>query len=141
MDHFLALAEQVLHCVVYFWPLTLLLAAGWIGAFAVSQPKFTRPFGRAFLFACLPPLAFPVLILICGSIFAHEATPGARQAPAQFALYLNHALVLIQFPLAGLACWLLGRQLLIALASWFAAWYVSAFAWFVSGMSITGDWL
>jgi hypothetical protein len=72
LGYFFALAEQVYFVMVHFWPVTLLLAAGWVGAFIATKPAPNGGRLLTFLLGCLPPIAFPVTILVCGVVFGDQ---------------------------------------------------------------------
>ena len=141
MGYFLALAQQVAFGMAYFWPLTLLLAAAWVWAFASthSQPKRRR--WRLLVLGCLPPFALPVAILVCGVVFV-SGPPWVTgvEAPA-YPGYLINGLLLLHLPLAGLATWWWRGQRPAVVASWVCAGYVSLGAGLISTMSVTGIWL
>lgn len=134
--YFLALAEQVGFGLTAFWPITVLLAIAWVGAFAATKPGPAGGRWRTLALGCLAPFALPVAILVCGVVFASR-----EGEPPTFPQYIIAALLLAHLPLAGLHCWWWGERCLSVLVSWVSAGYVSLAAGFISGMSVTGVWL
>jgi hypothetical protein len=141
VGYFLALAQQVFFVMEYFSPITLLLAAAWVWAFAATKPAPKGGRWRLFALGCLPPLAFPVAILVVGVVFVSKPPWVTRiEAPA-YPGYLLLGLLLVQLPLAaGAVRWWGGQRPAVAV-SWLCGGYVSLAAAFISGMSVTGEWL
>jgi hypothetical protein len=137
--YFLVLAQQVFFVLQYLWPLTLLLACGWVWVFAAADQRLAGGRRRLFWLGCAPPFVISFLILACGVAFAHH--PGSDQPAPAYPEYLIWVLLLAHLPLAGLLAWRWGGQWPAVAMSSLAAGYVSMCAGFISTMSVTGVWL
>ena len=138
IDHFLWLITMTWHTIWHFWPVTgvliLLLAAAVIGRF---RPGHEHP--RAAVAVALWPVALPVLILACGTLFRHP--PNTADAAPRWPQSLIMILFFANIPFGILLAWRKRKLVEVAaaaalLATWFCFW-----AAFIATMSITGDWL
>ncbi|OWK45461.1 hypothetical protein [Fimbriiglobus ruber] len=142
VELFFALAQGVYFWVVYFWPVTLVLAALWVlWAAAAARHVLGAGQWRVLALGCLAPFAFPLVILICGTLFA--APPSGQGSPAR--LLVGQTLVVIlllaQLPLAAVSAKRFGERWPVVATSWICGGYLSLMAGAVSWMAVTGDWL
>ena len=126
--------------LVYFWPVTLTLAAGFVLTLVVRSPLVGSgsPFRRRHLLV-LSPLAVTLLILVWGSVMHHPST--SQSLAPNWPGYVVLALIIIQFLVGIWVVWTMKGY------RWFSAFTVALEQWFglasafVAGMSVTGDWL
>jgi len=140
VGYFLALAKQVGFVIVYFWPISLVLAGAWVWAFATAKAPPNQARWRVLALGCLPPLAFPLAILVVGVVFSSEPPwVTGVEAPA-YPGYLIDGLFYVQLPLAVVTTrWWRGQRPAVAV-SWVCAGYVSLAAGVISASSVTGVW-
>jgi hypothetical protein len=135
----LALAEQIWFAMLHFFPMTLAVVAVWVCVVLISMA--TDHGGvRLFLFGCMPPFAIPLVILLCGVVFAHDPpwVTGVK-APA-YQLYIIDTLLLSHLPLAALLIWRWRYWWPAVISSAILAGYVSLFATLISYSSVSGIW-
>jgi len=84
-------------------------------------------------------LVIPAAVLLCGVVFAHNPLLDSK-APT-WPLQLIHGLLVAQLGLGALLVSLLRGIRFFVLAMSTAAFGYAIGAWFISGMSISGEWL
>lgn len=134
------LCGQAMSALFYFWPISLILVAGFVIALVVRSPFFGAgaKFCRRHLFI-FSPLVVTMLILILGTVMAHPST-SQIQAPS-WPDYLVDVLLFIQLVVSIWVVWLMKGY------RWFSVFAVALQQWFglacafIAGMSVTGDWL
>ncbi len=126
--------------LIYYWPVTLTLVAGFVLTLAVRSPLIGSgsSFRRRHL-VILSPLAVTLLILIWGSVMQHPST--SQSLAPSWPGYVVLALLIIQLIVGIWVVWAMKGY------RWFSAFTVALEQWFglacafVAGMSVTGDWL
>jgi hypothetical protein len=134
------LLGQAISALFYFWPISLILVAGFIVTLLVRSPFIGSgsTFHRRHL-VVLSPLFVTLLIIILGTVMAHPST-SQSQAPS-WPSYLVDAFLLIQLLVSIWVVWLMKGY------RWFSVFTVGLEQWFglacafIAGMSVTGDWL
>src|SRR6266487_1060743 len=76
--YFFELASQAFEATWLFPPVTVLMLAGDVGAVVLMPTLSRHQFARA-LGVTLLPLAFPIAILLCGTLLGHK---GGYDVPA-----------------------------------------------------------
>jgi hypothetical protein len=125
--------------LMFLFPVTLPLVGVWVWAFTTQAVRHEDP-SRLFVRGCLPSLAIPAAILLCGAAFAYDPTrSGMTHAYPQVIIWV---LLLAHVPLGVLhtLAWREGEQSAVS-ASWVLAGFVAICTAFVSTMSVTGTWL
>lgn len=138
INRFFWLSEQALGFVFYTWPITSILLAIMLITGIITFLKNSKGFRfRAILGLLI--FIFPILILIGGTIFAHQS--GTPKGASTIISIVGGILFYGQIPfgiwLVYLAVgyrWFVTAQVL--LGGWF-----SCGAMFVAGMAVTGDWI
>ena len=132
------LAEQASGALLYYWGITLFLAAGLVVSLIIQAPlaRGNRRLGHLAIFV---PSVITILILSFGALMAHP-TDSPQFAPT-WPKYVVLALLVCQF----LACIAVvvtmnGYRIFAAFLVGVQLWYGLACA-FVAGMSVSGDWL
>lgn len=126
--------------LLYFWPVTLALVAGFVLTLAVRLPVVGSgaQFRRRHLLM-LSPLAVTLLILVWGALMWHS--PMAQSLAPSWPSYVVLALIVIQLLVSIGVVWAMKGY------RWFSTFTVALELWFglacafVAGMSVTGDWL
>jgi hypothetical protein len=133
LEYPLWLAEQAISALLYFWPVTLVLAVAFAIALALKSPfTISGSFRRRHLSVFLP-LLVTLLILIWGTVMHDSQTSWPD--------YIVDALVITQFSVGIWVIWFMKGY------RWFSVFAVALQQWlglacaFVAGMSVTGDWL
>lgn len=136
----LLLAEQAFSVLYYYWPVTLVLVILFIIAltfkspFVGSRTRFCRRHLLVFL-----PLVLTLLIIVLGVVMEHPSD-SPNLAPG-WPSYVLLALLIIQLATSIWVIWLMkGYRLFSIFTVVLELWFALACA-FITGMSVTGDWL
>jgi len=135
VQYFIWLSEQAASCaahVGFVFPGLLVIVAL---ALAVNSP-FARSRYHHGNWLIFTPVLITFLILLVGTVFEYES----GRSPL-FPQLLNVTLALLHLPILGLLLRKLpGVRWFTAAANLLIMW-CSWWAWFVSAMSVSGDWL
>jgi hypothetical protein len=132
------IARQVL---LPAWPITLLVA---VLCLALTWRMKRRDQLRArtvVLAGCMTVV--PFLTMIWATLREHTNEMWAGQVPGwgEWEVGVLHGLAMVAVVATALAIWMSrGNRVLVAVWASVVLWW-SALAWFVGGMSITGDWI
>ena len=145
MEHlqlFLRLALWASEGALVAWPVTVVLFI-WLAIAAVRQGARAVA-ARRWVLVQLAPVAFPVLLLILGTVFACEhCTPPEwnHRAWHPWAAEALDVLLVLQLGAAiGLVAFSRGTRILSAAVQCALLW-CSFWSGMMAGMSITGDWI
>jgi hypothetical protein len=134
------LARQAISALLYFWPVTLTLAAAFILTLALRSPLVgSESQLRRRHLLLLSPLAVTLLILCWGAAMQHPST--SQTLAPSWPSHVVLALLVLQFLVSIWVVWAMKDY------RWFSASTVALEQWFglacafVAGMSVTGDWL
>lgn len=139
LDYGLWLAGQAASGLLYAWPVSALVVLAVAYSFRSAPVASRKKLVVVFLMSQLL-LLVPGAHLILGTVL--EAPAPRQGAFSPESLTALNVLQVGQFALAAILVYLAGaglrlRALSCALPSiWYSLW-----AWFVAGMSVTGDWL
>ncbi len=124
------LAGQAVGGLTYIWPVTLGLVCLLAGSVFWDRSRARLRFSLRLFYLLLPSLG-TLLILVLGSLFERQPTM----------VYLPYAGFGVAVVLAIFAGVILKRDWMTAVSVSLCLLWYSCWCWFVSVMSITGDWL
>jgi hypothetical protein len=137
-EHFLRLAGETFDPSTPLAIIAVVAVLGLAGAAYHRRSLRMADAVRAGLLCLLP-----VTILAWGTVREHTTSHGDRSVQnwLESDFYVLHGLVAVSVVLLGVAVWRSpGRRAFMIAVSTLVLWWVFM-AWFVSGMSISGDWL
>jgi hypothetical protein len=135
IQYFAWLAKQASGGIAYLGFISLGLLVALLVALALNNP-FQRNRYRSRNWWVVSPVLITFMILLVGTLFEHVSG-----TPLLWPQLLNTALGFLHVPLLGLLLWKLpGIRWFTAAVNLVIMW-CSLWAWVVSTMSISGDWM
>jgi hypothetical protein len=124
------LSGQALSGLLYLWPVTLVLVSMLVLAVFRDYSGGRLKYGRRMFYLLLPAIG-TFIILVMGSVFEHQPS----MAYLLYVAFGVAVLLAITSVVVLRSAWMTSGSMSLCLL-WYSFW-----CWFVSTMSITGDWL
>lgn len=138
VEYFIWLTGQTISVLLYFWPVTLLLGAAVVFT-TIRVTLRSMLFPKALAWSLLPSVV-PVAILLWGVVFERQG-PGVLVRLLSWEMAPILTLIAMSIAVGAYATWkAMGCRWMVASTSAMFVWFSLA-AGFLSGMSVTGDWL
>jgi len=132
------LSWQAASGLLYFWPVTLVLA-GVVVAVGVRSAKRQDLTVRCLVWSIVPGLV-PLVLLVWGTLF-ERADSGRAFGDLGWRSNAVTVLLVAIVPLVAFVVWRVKQCRWFATACGALAAWSSVWAAFVAGMSVTGDWI
>lgn len=135
IHYFVWLSGQAADGITYLWFISLGLLVALLVAVVLNSP-FRRGRYHPRNWLSLSPALITFAILVVGTTFEYNS-----EKSVSWPQFLNIALGILHLPALGILLWRLpGIRWFTAAVNFLIMW-CSWWAWFVSAMSISGDWL